>query len=331
MTSPTSRASDAKDGDRLGWWRTWGGATIGGFLLAGGPVLASIAYDWIVSAFDPDASQEAARYGWLAGALLVVGIITMLAGAAIVAHLQYLSNRDARKSAADLTKYNDALSSLHKAVGRLLDSDLSDSDRREFFRSVVVTASHLFPLEGVRVCVYELDTADDDPEKDKDDQTALNYVDSGGRHDEPRKKFTNDSEHGRRAIETAQGTQYRCVDSVADRDDVDRPPGSTWQSFMQVPLQLNGKALGLLSVDCRERVSFTKDHVTIARTAAALIVLGMNEVKRAADDPKPELAETLARLKELDGVSANSGSIGADAPPSGSIDGNGTEDGDDHA
>ncbi len=97
---------------------------------------------------------------------------------------------------------------------------------------------------------------------------------------------------------------------------------------MQVPLRLNGKALGLLSIDCRARVAFTKDHVTIARAAAALIVLGMNEVKRAADDFKPELAETIARIEELRNAQLSSGSILGRAAPKVSMKSKGMKDGD---
>lgn len=293
---------------------------MGGLLLAAGPVVFSIAYGQI--------ADENGNEGWGAGLLLAAGVASTLGGAILVARLQHRSNRAARQSAMDLTKYNDALSGLHKAVGRLLNSDSSEQARREFFRAVVGSASQLFPLEGVRVCVYELDSADDNPDKDQDDQAALKYVDSGGRHDEPRKEFTSDSDHGRKAIETAQGTQHRCVVSAEGMSDVDRPAGSMWRSFMQVPLRLNGQALGLLSVDCRDKVKFTKDHVTIAHAAAALIVLGMNGVKLAADDFKPELDKTMARIEELRGTQGNSGSIGAPTAPGGSIEDNGTKDGD---
>lgn len=320
MKSSSTEAAEARDAGRLDWWNSWGGMTLGGLLLAAGPVVFSIAYGQI--------TDEHARGGWAAGLLLATGVASTLGGAILVARLQHLSNKAARQSAMDLTKYNDALSGLHKAVGRLLNSDSSEQARREFFHSVVGSTSRLFPLEGVRVCVYELDSADDNPDKDEADQAALKYVDSGGRHDEPRKEFTNDSEHGRKAIETAQGTQHRCVVSAEGMPDVDRPTGSSWQSFMQVPLRLNGKALGLLSVDCRDRVEFTKDHVTIAHAAAALIVLGMNGVKLAAADFKPELDETMARIEELRRVQANSGSIDASTASSSSIEGNGTKDGD---
>ncbi|MDJ0359694.1 GAF domain-containing protein [Rhodococcus sp. H29-C3] len=308
---------EGRDTSSRGWWRAGLGTAVGGLLLAAGPVVVSIAYGSITG-------QSSS---WRAGVWFTVGVIISLTGATLVGWQQHLSNKSANQSAMHLTKYNDELSGLHKAVAHLLNSDSSDRDRQEFFRSVVGTASHLFPLTGVRVCVYELDRFEND--NDIDDAVALKYVASGGRHDEPRQAFTMNTKYGRRAIETAQGTQHRCVENAdGSTGDINRPQGSTWKSFMQVPLRLDAEAFGLLSIDCRDQVAFTKSHVTIARAAAALIVLGMKEVKRAADDTKPELDQTMARISEIRGSKEDGRSSRSTSTPSGSMVEPGAKDGD---
>lgn len=272
---------EATDGQTLGAWQTWVGPTCAGALVTTGPAVASYCLAKLSD-------------GWTAGVWLTSAVVATLLGLGLGAYLQNRIVRTVNSAGASRTEFIDALSSLHAAMATLLQSDQREPDRKEFYRSVVNSTSSLFGLKGVRICVYELDSADENA-----NEPVLRFVAHGGRSEEPRECFTNDTDHGRAAIEIALNSQHRVVNRSTGFKNVERRPGSEWQAFMQVPLRLNGKALGLLSIDTRDDVVFTYDHVAVARTAASFIVAGMMVVKQAAEDTRPELKDVMEQLESL--------------------------------
>lgn len=267
-----------------GWWWLWGALSLGIILSAAGPLLVGQGLR-----LDP------AKTGALAPNLLWTGGVVWLSGITLGIFNQVVNKKRERKRARDLTGFNDDLSDVHKAVADLVRSERDSIARKAFFSAVVNKASALFSLEGVRVCVYELEDVDVDVERS---DNYLKLIDHGGRSDEPRVEFRTDTVHGRAAVTLAQGTSHICVpDPKRSTHAVERSPQAVWQSFFAVPLRDNHTPRGLLTVDTRKRSAFTEEDVAIARTVGAFIVLGMSELVGAAIDTRPEVKQAIDQLQ----------------------------------
>lgn len=290
-------------------WHSWLALLLGTILIAVGPILVSLASAGLdkreqstaelrMSFAEQSAvADQATTEGLRAGLLGAGGVALIICGAILVVWQQRALHKAIQRDNLSVRNYNDALSGLHRAVSNLLTGRSENADRKEFFRAVVSAASHLFPFQGVRVCVYQLEGAESEADENK--LEALRYVASGGRHDEPRREMTAATKHGQASIKIAKGTQYRCVEDPRSSDEVDYPRGTTWESFLQVPLLLEGRSLGLLSIDTREKVRFSDQHVSIAQAAASLIVLGMTELIRAAEETAPEVRGVQELLRQI--------------------------------
>lgn len=269
-----------------GWWHVWGAAAVGGLLLIIGPFLIA-AGQTAASAKTPDTSVGF----WWCG-----GIVVILGGIALTAVNQVLAHRRESSRAVGLTVYNDSLSDLHKAIEDLLRSSRDPFHRSIFFTAVVRSASSLMPQDGMRVCVYELDSSEGESAS-AGGETYLRLVDSGGRSDQPRKEFLPSTPHGAAAIEAAQGRTPVCVhDWEATDHRVQRESGSVWQAFIAVPLHSGTEPLGLLTFDTRAKTTFTEEHAAIAQTAAFLVALGMTELADGATVTADEVRDVHSLL-----------------------------------
>lgn len=149
------------------------------------------------------------------------------------------------------------------------------------------------------MCVYELD-ADESQHSDGDGRYAgefLRLVGHGGRSDPPRSTFTNADDHGKAALSNTKSRVPRCVEKPESAGfSVERDPDALWHSFILVPLHVDGKPRGMVTIDTPERTAFTDDHVAVAMTLARFIEIGMKNLSAAADETASEVRAAIDRL-----------------------------------
>lgn len=240
---------------------------------------------------------------WNVGWTYLAGIAVLVGSGGIVWN-QVVSKVAERRKSRSLTTFNDHLHGIHQSIEDLLRSRRDFHAREVFFKAVVRQASQMFNLDGVRVCVYELESADLDDTSTVDEVSSpvyLRLATSAGRADPPREEFRTDTDHGNAAVMAAQGYTPICVHDVRKSTQaVDRPAGAAWHSFFMVPLRgAGGLSRGMLTVDTRERTKFTVEDTSIAGTIAKLIVLGLDEIATSAGDTKPEVSEVKDKLASL--------------------------------
>ena len=276
------------------WWWMWGALTTGLLLSGLGPLGVGQSFR-LMNDVDP----RFLNLAWLSALAWLVGI-------GVAVSNQVVNKRRERKGAGDLTGFNDNLSDVHKAIADLLKSKRDGAARDAFFGTMVRKANSLFQLDGVRVCVYELE--EDQPENKGEDPTIiLRLIASGGRSDDPRGEFTRETLHGSAAIDVSLGTSYVSVSDPHNSDHpVQRDPNAEWRSFFAVPLRDKHKPRGLLTIDTRTPTQFRDEDVAIARTIGGLLVLGMSELLEAAVETLPEVTKAMELLAELDRAESTS-------------------------
>ncbi|OUE23617.1 GAF domain-containing protein [Clavibacter michiganensis] len=262
------------------WW-TWIAPAITAILSIGG----SLALGYALRATEP-----------LGEPLLTLGIIGTFGGIGLGIAVQASSKRNETKRAKGITLFNDSLSSIHSALSTLLKSKRGNEERKVFFDAIVHGADKLFSLEGVRVCIYELDSRESEDGPVGDDE-YLRLVGKGGRADLARESFENTSPHGKSAINAAKGTGAICVHDPDNSDHVvKREPNASWKSFFLIPLRGSGSSRGMLTIDTRGRTRFTAEDVAVGQTVARLVVLGMEELVEAATETRPEVTRAVSDL-----------------------------------
>jgi hypothetical protein len=230
---------------------------------------------------------------------LALWVLIALLGLVLLAATQFLASRREKQRNIEVVKFNNALSGLHDALADLVKSDKDMDARREFFRAAVRQGTSLLPFDGVRVCVYELDAKEE--EDTEDESRYLKLVEFSGRPDSPRPAFMPDTSHGWALIEAALNqTQVTVSDRKNTSVPIDYNDGTVWRSYFVVPLvDSSHRSRGVLTVDTQDPARFSILDVTVARTLARLIVIGMDELYGAAKNPGPEVSGVEAKLKEL--------------------------------
>ncbi|WP_158370209.1 GAF domain-containing protein [Cellulosimicrobium cellulans] len=215
-----------------------------------------------------------------------------------------------RSSRSTVRDYNHRLADTIKVLGSLPDAKNGPEARREFVETVAREAKAIMDLGGQRICIYELDSGDAD---DNGGAAAAGEVDGeqggdflrliakAGRPDQPREIFTTNTPFGAAAIANATGHLTRCYDhSNRDGFPVDRDEESPWASFIAVPLHVDDRPRGLMTIDTSEDVTFTSDQVSIAKTIACFIEIGMKNSYTAAVETAPEVQNAQARLNLIE-------------------------------
>ncbi|GAA1608456.1 GAF domain-containing protein [Leucobacter chromiireducens] len=272
---------------------------VGTLLVAGGPIL--ISYGLTLKS-DGEVVEDGGDAIWLGAFLCLVGV-------GLLSWNQIRSSRADTERSSTQSEFNDSLNAVLQVVSQYIASPRNTRAKQDFFDNVVRTAVPLFLMRGSRVCVYELEGSES---KDGDTQ-YLTRRSFSGRGDTPRAEFNSDSPHGKRLIDVASGTQYLCVPYPVrkEKDQVDRPNGTTWHAFFAVPIIVDNKPRGVLSIDTREkRRRFTEDEIAVAHTVAFLIGIGLAKTVGAAKDTKPELDE-LRREAARRGISFGTPSPGS--------------------
>lgn len=273
-----------RSGGRLEWLYAW--------VL---PVLAILAAAFVPVLWDlepiANLEQRLKSLPSLASAvlLLVAVALTVVQGV----H----STKESRRIRGTLETFNHALGDTVRALGYLIDSDKGPLDREAFFRSMVSEAKAVIPLESPRVCVYELEAADEE----SGEEDFLRLTTFGGRLDPPRSRFEGNTEHGQAAIQVAKGTVLKCVDDHRKAPiQVDRDPDAVWHSFMMVPLHVDGYPRGLLTIDTTKATTFSLEQMAVARTVGRFIEIGMKGVSEAARMTDPEVRSVRSQLSETE-------------------------------
>lgn len=240
------------------------------------------------------------------------GALGLFLGVGLTIATQVNASKREKMRRKGVINFNDALSDVQRAVATLLRSRSDREAKERFFSTVVTKGSALFSIDGVRVCIYELDEADEEAA----DKQYLRLVDFGGRPDEPRTEFRADTEHGKAAIKLANGTTHvRIPDPKRSKYPVDRHPSAIWKSFAAVPLRDQHSPRGMLTVDTREKTVFTTEDMVVAQTLGTFLVLGMTELAEAANETAPEMKAAADRLHRLrqndrgDGYSQDEGEV----------------------
>jgi len=232
---------------------------------------------------------------WLTSPLTYVVVGLVLGSLACTATSAIRTYRARERERGNLTKFSNSMSDTISILRELVDSDRTGQDRTRFFESMVREAKSLIPLANPRICVYELDSMEDESGA----IDFLKFVAAGGRPDLPRRNFKPDAAHGRTAIDAAKGTSHKCVDNPkAFGEKVSRGVEAQWESFIIVPLRSDRSPWGMLTIDTTVPTRFTQEHIAVALVLARFMELGLKDVKEAADDPHPEVSEAFRRLRE---------------------------------
>jgi len=260
---------------QVGWWWAWGATAAGSLVLTGGSTGLGAA----ISVNDSF---------WI-----LFCAIFVLAGIGLVVWPQVVARGREERRAHAVTSFNDGMSSLYSALARFLRAEPTKSSQEVFFRSSLEAAAGLFALDGIRVCVYILDS--DDGEKEG---LFLRLADSAGRNDAPRDLFEPGTDHGDALI---KATIERRQLNMHSRDDpgfpIDFHSGTVWRSFFTIPLGWkDADVAGVLTVDRREETKFTSEDITVGFTVARLLVIGLDRLYGAAKDTAPEVSEALFKL-----------------------------------
>lgn len=266
---------------QISWWWAWGATAVGGLVLTlgsaglGASISVGLSF-WI-----------------LMSAVVVVG------GVFLVAWPQVKSRGREKRRARAVTDFNDGLSSLYSALSRFLRVAPTQEAREAFFKSTLEAATGLFAMDGIRVCVYILDS-DDDLDGDKD--RFLRLEDSAGRSDPPRRQFMPGTEHGDALIDATVAGRQVTVHSRENTGDfkIDYHSGTVWRSFFTIPLSWKDAAVGgVLTVDRREETKFTSEDITIGWTVARLLLIGLDKLYGAAKNTGPEVSEAMDKLNAV--------------------------------
>lgn len=192
-----------------------------------------------------------------------------------------------------ITNFNDHLDGIIKPLLNLASSDGSMKAAEIFTDAVLAAGVHLFPEDGLRLCLYRLEGNGDVPPGENLGKSThyLQLIGSRGRLDVPRRYFIPGEKASDHAIKIALGHSSRPFSLVPEEDDrFSRDEGSVWCSYMEFPLIGTRKNLGALMVDSRERVLWTQEHQAIGQTVATLLAHGLDLLPGAARDVVPELS-----------------------------------------
>lgn len=276
------------------WW-TWPALLVSGICTAAGPLVASAGF--VVS-------NDVVSH------LLVTGGVVLLIVGIALASVQQRKSREHVETveyhrSRNLTAFNDTHAAMSKAVGDLIRSKQQVSDVEAFFSVSLVSAPSLMPTDGFRICIYQLDRREQEEQSEKspNDSEAtqiLKRVDYGGRADAPRAQFSEETSYGRHLINIAKGTSPWVVSDpeASDYQDIiDRKPASSWRSFLAIPLKFNQEPRGVITIDSREKIDLTQEHISIGWAISDYITLGMDLGKAGAQDPSPELASIDAAIR----------------------------------
>lgn len=285
-------------GAKDNWFWVWGALALSLLLTSAGTVLISLGTR-------PDPT------GQVAWPVIIFGVLSVLAGFTLTVTNQVRTKRqakqDEKKRTRHLMRFNDHLSSVIGVFVELLQSDNDKDASDRFFSSAVREARNLVSLEGVRICVYELELKEtygrpssEADEVQKEEQVKYSLVKKafGGRADPPRGSFTQDTEHGQAVVKVALGTTAVPIsDPTGGKMVVDRAADAVWSSTLLVPLMDEHGPKGLLMIDTREPVVFTPEDVTIGWTIATIISLGMGSLVRGGKETEIEVSDALAQLQ----------------------------------
>ncbi|WP_217615946.1 GAF domain-containing protein [Cellulomonas sp. GbtcB1] len=275
-----------RDSVRGEWVFQWLLPVLAGGLAAGAPIL------WDLASEDTEGQFDSPWFYLFVIATLGALTLTIVQGV--------LSTRRASAVRRALSDFNHSLGDTILALGRLPDARNGVSARDAFVETVIREAKSIMPLPSPRVCVYELDSNDDaEGNGNAGPVEFLRLIKSGGRNDPPRNLFTVDDEHGRAAIANAKGNLPRCVEKPKkSRFQVQRDPEALWESFVLVPLKVDGRPRGMVTIDTTAKTTFTSDHVAVAMTIARFIEIGMKSLFDAAEETAPEVRTALAQLDQ---------------------------------
>ncbi|WP_166984792.1 hypothetical protein [Canibacter zhoujuaniae] len=200
-----------------------------------------------------------------------------------------------------ITNFNDHLDGIITPLLNLASSDGGMKTAEIFTDAVLAAGVHLFPEDGLRLCLYRLEDISDVPpgENLEGSDHYLQLIGSRGRLDVPRRYFIPGEKASNHAIEIALGHSSRPFSLVPEDDDrFSRYEGSVWCSYMEFPLIGKHRNLGALMVDSRERVLWTQEHQAIGQTVATLLSHGLDLLPSAARDVVPELTS----LQGVEGI-----------------------------
>jgi transcriptional regulator with GAF, ATPase, and Fis domain len=245
---------------------------------------------WDAALDDPD-GVGASPYLYV-GIVLGVGavVLTVVQGAAATASI--------RASRRQISDFNHKLVDTIKVLGDLPEAENGPKARRDFLHAVTREAKSIMDLPGQRICVYELDSADDE-QSSGDDQGArfLRLIAYAGRADQPRERFTTEDQHGADAIANAMSNTAQCYDRAEKPSFVvNRDPNAPWRSFIAVPLHVDHRPRGLMTIDTTLAMKFTSDHIATAMTIGRFIEIGLKSSYSAAVETAPEVRDVKARL-----------------------------------
>jgi transcriptional regulator with GAF, ATPase, and Fis domain len=253
-----------------------------------------------------DAAMQSDR-GPFASPLGYIALVLLLAAVALAIVQGSTATANIRERRNQLRDYNHRLVDTIRVLGDLPDAANGAKARRDFLETVTREAKSIMALDGQRICVYELDSADrhsaerdSAPDAGDEEDEFLRLIAFAGRADHPRERFTADTPYGADAIANAMGNTARCYDKAEKPSfNVDRDPDSPWQSFLAVPLHVDHKPRGLMTIDTTLSMKFTSDHIAIAMTIGRFIEIGLKSSYAAAVETAPEVQNVQARLAEL--------------------------------
>lgn len=240
---------------------------------------------------------------WVGGGIpIAVALLTIGAQQ----YRQRLHDRASWLQRHTLTSFTDNLTAIHDPLIRLYKSEQTQEDVKAFLNDFTRGGSYLFAYDGLRVCVYALDSSyfDGANGESRDDgantsrNRTLKLIAYGGRSDFPRPDFTTDTSYGDRAIQIALQHVAYPVRSV-ERDDleIDRPDSSIWKSFMAFPIRSLEQPLGVLMIDARDEIKWTEQDHAIGCAISALIADGVSAYIKASTDAIPETMGLLEALR----------------------------------
>lgn len=293
------------------WWRI-GVPILSTVLIAAGPAVADHGFTLALDITEKAGASPAVMAAAEAVRSTVVSLLTMLVGAALLIggvimtiRLQSWQDRRLKNASTGVLVFNDRFSAMHDAIADFMASGGDERDAEHYFTRIVEQTATLFGTQGFRVCVYFLETflpdaTDGVAEPDAGTTLYLALKKSSGRAGEPRDAFLPGSAWGDAAIAVAMGREHVIVpDCDATDHPISRNPNSDWHSFFAIPLSENGKPRGMMSVDAREKMAFTDEHIAIARTAGRFLTLGTARTNESAEITQDEATRVVHAVDML--------------------------------
>ncbi|WP_073713645.1 hypothetical protein [Boudabousia liubingyangii] len=240
------------------------------------------------------------EYGYKFAFGLAIVVFAAIASVWTQYHTDKTNLEYEKRRSAHITNFNDHLDGIIKPLLALASSDRSQQAAETFVDAVLGAGANLFPEQGLRLCLYALET----PEGEGGERARyLQLLDHRGRQDQPRPTFEPGTPHGDHAIKNAQQNASAPFCFVENDPRFDRRPGAVWACYMQFPLYgpRRQRNLGSLMVDSRDFVAWNQEHQAIGQTIATLLAHGLDLLADAANDVEPELA-SLESVEELQGV-----------------------------